>query len=127
MQLYFKKRHLKLIFFSGKNSSKSVFRPWDDEKESFDDVEVSKIKDEPKDSLDESSSIDGLLVPKTEIKDVFSPGSAQGGGMNPATGSWLSTGEINELRLRQLDSLSIAYRGIHLQNRSVCFISKDFS
>ena len=123
MQLYFKKRPLKLIFFSGKNSSKSVFRPWDDEKESFDDVEVSKIKDEPKDSLDESSSIDGLLVPKTEIKDVYSPGSAQGGGMNPAPGSGLSTGEINELRLRQLDSLSIAYRGIHLQNRSVFFIS----
>lgn len=41
--------------------------------------------------------------------------------MNPAPGSGLSTGEINELRLRQLDSLSIAYRGIHLQNRSVFF------
>ena len=42
--------------------------------------------------------------------------------MNPAPGSGLSTGEINELRLRQLDSLSIAYRGIGLQNRSVFYI-----
>ena len=106
-------------FLGGKNSSKSVFRPWDDVRDQQ-DVHLSQIKDEPLDNMDEISlTTTSSSERPLGLKEKFTEGTglAQAFGTDKALGPGVNTLEAKELRVQQFDSLSIAYRGIHLDNR----------